>query len=375
VRLFGFGSSSRTSPVREERALHPFLVGDATDNYRTDAGIVVNSDQALRLSAVWACVRLLADTVSTLPVDVYRKGDPDRQIPTPALLAQPSDAFGLIEWLHAVMTSLCLRGNAYGVITGRTGAAGWPSQVELVSPDVVTVARTDTGIAYQIGGTDYPREDVFHVRAFTVPGNLVGLSPVEYARQSIGLGLAAESFGARFFGDNATPSGVLISKGPLTAENAQTLKARWRAAHQGRRELAVLTGDVEFKPITITPNESQFVETQRFTVAQIARLFGVPPEMIGGEAGGSLTYANVEQRALDFATFALGPWVARIEAALSSLLPRGQIVKLNTGALLRADLLTRYQAHEIGIRSGFLTIDEARALENRPPMTTTPDVA
>jgi HK97 family phage portal protein len=373
VRLFSRGSSSRTDEVREERALHPFLTGGSSDDYRTDAGISVHGDQALRLSAVWACVRLLSDTISTLPVDVYRKGDPDKQIPTPALLQQPSDAFGLIEWLHAVMSSLALRGNAYGIIVERTGAAGWPSQVELLNPDAVSVSRSEQGrIGYQIGGVEYAREDVFHVRAFTMPGSLVGLSPVEYARQSIGVGLAAEQFGARFFGDNATPSGLLISKGALSAESADKIKSRWRAAHQGRRDLAVLSGDVEFHPITISPNESQFVETQRFTVAQIARLFGVPPEMIGGEAGGSLTYANVEQRALDFTTFALGPWVARIEAALSSLLPRGQVVKLNTGALLRTDLLSRYQAHEIGLRAGFLTVDEVRDLENRSPLPAQP---
>jgi HK97 family phage portal protein len=349
------------------------MLGRTTDAYGTDAGISVSADTSLRLSAVWACVRLLSDTVSTLPVDVYRKGTPDTPLPLPVLLARPSDTFTTIEWLHALMTSLTLRGNAYGVITGRTGAAGWPSQIELVNPDVVQVYRNDAGrIEYRIGGTEYDRGDIFHVRAFTSPGSLVGLSPIEYARQSIGLGLAAESFGARFFGDNATPSGLLISKGPITAETAASLKERWHASHKGRRELAILSGDVEFTPITISPNESQFVETQRFTVAQIARLFGVPPEMIGGEAGGSLTYANVEQRALDFTTFALGPWVARIEAALSDLLPRGQVVKLNTGALLRADLKTRYEAHSIGIASGFLTVDEARALEDRPPLPAAP---
>lgn len=352
--------------------MHPFLVGGDSGSARTAAGITVNADSALRLSAVWACVRLLADTVSTLPVDVYGKGrdGTTAAIATPPLLTRPSDAFGLVDWLHALTASLALRGNAYGVITGRTGAAGWPSQIELVNPDVVAVARTTDGrIEYRIGGTEYPRDDVFHVRAFTLPGALTGLSPIEYARQAVGLGLAAEQFGARFFGDNATPAGLIISKERLTAEQAGTLKSRWKArVVEGSREIAIMSGDLSFQPLTIPPEESQFIETQRFTIAQVARMFGVPPEMIGGEAGGSLTYANVEQRAIDFVTFALGPWVARIEAALSALLPRGQHVKLNTGALLRADLLTRYQAHEIGIRAGFLTIDEARALEDRAPL-------
>jgi HK97 family phage portal protein len=366
-----FRRTSRGDHPREVRSVtvHPFMTGAATDGTRTEAGVSVNADTALRLSAVWACARLLADTISTLPVDVYRKGDPDVALPTPALLQRPSDAFSTIEWLHALTTSLALRGNAYGIVTGRTGAAGWPAQIELVNPDVVAVYRNDEGrISYEIGGQGFDRADVFHVRAFTVPGNLVGLSPIEHARQAIGVGIAAEQFGARFFGDNATPSGLLIAKGQMNAEGADVLKARWKAAHHGRRELAVLSGDVEFQSITISPNESQFVETQKFTVAQIARLFGIPPEMIGGEAGGSLTYANVEQRALDFVTFSLGPWVARIEAALTALLPRNQFVKLNTGALLRADLKTRYEAHAIGIGSGFLTVDEARALEDRPPL-------
>jgi HK97 family phage portal protein len=261
-----------------------------------------------------------------------------------------------------------LRGNTYGVITGRTGAAGWPTQVELVPTDAVSVTRLDNGtIEYRVGGTVVDNRDIWHLRGFTVPGAITGLSPIAYARQSIGLGLAAERFGASFFQDNATPSAVLIAKNGVSAESADVLKARWNASHKGHRSLAVMSGDLEFKPITISPTDSQFVETARLTVSQVARVYGVPPEMVGGESGGSLTYSNVEARALDYVKFTLGPWIARLEAGLTDLLPRGQFAKLNAGALLRADTLTRYQAHAVALSNKFMTVEEVRALEDLGP--------
>lgn len=317
---------------------------------------------------MWACVRLLADTVSTLPVDVYRRGARD-PLPTPPLLQEPAAGTPRHEWLEAVMRSLLLRGNAYGLVTARSGSTLLPAQVELVNPDHVNVRLDEDGrVEYRIGGQTLAREDVWHVRAHVTPGQPTGLSVVEYARQSIGVGLAAEKFGAQFFGDHATPSGVLSTTQHLTQQQANTLTEQWKALHGGKRRVAILTGDLKFTPVSIRPDESQFIETSGFNVRQVCRMFGVPPEMVGAESGGSLTYANVEQRNLDMLRYCVGPWLVRLETALSALLPRQQFVKFNANALLRSDTKTRYEAHEIALRAGFLTVDEVRDLEDLPPL-------
>jgi HK97 family phage portal protein len=132
-----------------------------------------------------------------------------------------------------------------------------------------------------------------------------------------------------------------------------------------RRRAAVLADGFKFQPVSVRPEESQFLDTQKFAVAQICRVYGLPPEMIAAEAGNSLTYANVEQRSLDFLTYAINPWLVRLEAALTDLVPRGQYVKFNAGGLLRTDLKSRYESYEIGLRAGFLTVDEVRELEDR----------
>lgn len=349
----------------EERSFEAAFLATGTP---THAGVTVTTDQAMRLSAVWSCVRLLADTVSTMPLHCYRGED---QITLPPLLTQPAAGQGRVDWLHQVMVSLLLRGNAYGLVTARSGATLLPAQIELVDPDQVQVERRDGVTTYRLAGQEVDPDDVWHVRAYPVPGLPTGLSPVEYARQSIGLGLAAEKFGAQFFGSGATPSGVLQSEVNLTTDQAEAIGARWRALHEGRHKVAVLSKGLSFVPVSVAPEESQFLETQRFTVAQIARVFGVPPEMIGGESGGSLTYANVESRALDFLRYSVQPWLVRLEAALSALLPRQQSVKFNAGGLLRATTRERYEAHKIALDAGFLTIDEVRALEDLPPIGAT----
>lgn len=346
----------------EERSIETAFLTTATP---THAGMTVTPDQALRLSAVWSCVRLLADTVSTMPVDVYRDG---KNIATPPLLVQPAAGQHRHDWLYQVMVSLLLRGNAYGIITARSGATLLPAQVELANPDQVQVDRRDGVTSYRIGATSYDAEDVWHVRAYPVPGLPVGLSPVEYSRQAIGLGLAAEKFGAQFFGDGATPAGVLSTDQRLDSTQAETVAARWHGLHRDSRKIAVLTGGLKFTPITIAPEESQFIETQRFTVSQIARVFGVPPEMVGSDSGGSLTYSNVESRALDFLRYCVQPWLVRLETSLSTLLPRQQTVKFNAGGLLRATTKERYEAHKVALDAGFLTVDEVRALEDLPPL-------
>jgi HK97 family phage portal protein len=348
---------------RQDRAL--FQIGDMPMP-SSWAGVPVTPDHALRLSAVWACVRLLADCISTLPLHAFR-GD-DQLAELPPLLRQPAAGTALHDWLYQVMVSLLLRGNAYGIVTDRSGATMLPSQVELAAPDRMAVSVEEGRVIYRLGGDEQDPADVWHVRAYSFPGSVEGLSPVSYAKQTIGLGLAAEKFGAQFFGEGATPSGVLTGDKHIDQTTADALRARWEQRHKGRRGIAVLGDGFRFQAVQVSAEESQFLATTKANVASVARLYGIPPEMIAAESGNSLTYANVEQRGLDFLTYAVRPWLVRLETAISALLPSTQTVRFNPDALVRVALRDRYEAHRIGIEAGFLTRNEARELENRPPL-------
>jgi HK97 family phage portal protein len=348
-----------------------FIVPSELGRDGSYADVQVTPDTALRLSAVWACVRLLADTVSTLPLDTFRG---DEEIPAPPLLASPAAGWSLPEWLYAAMVSLLLRGNAYGLITARSGPRLTPAQVELVNPDNLTVnVEANGSVTYRYRGRVIDPSDLWHVRAFVYPGSPVGLSPISYAAETVGLGLATQRFGREFFKSGASPSGILSINAPLSSEQIEMAKFKIFSATHGKREPLIVGGTgtgeaAQWTSLSINPNESQFVESRRLGVAEIARTFGVPPEMVGGEAGGSLTYATVEGRALDFVRYSLTPWMVRLEDAIGGLLPRGQTVKFNVNALLRGTTKERYDAHAVALAAGFLTIDEVRELEDLPPM-------
>jgi HK97 family phage portal protein len=322
----------------------------------------------MRLSSVWACVSLLTDLVSTLPIDTYRaQGAARVALPTPALLAAPSATVSPITWRRQVMASLLLRGNAYGLIA-RRDRMNYPTQIEIVAPDSVQVTTNSDGtLTYRVNGITLNPQNVWHLAAYVMPGSPIGLSPIQYAAQSIGLGLDAEEFGAEWFANGAHPSSVLSTDQEVTEAKAKIIKERFRQAASSR-EPVVLSYGVRYEPIQIAPNESQFLETTRANVATIARYFRVPPEMIGGEAGNSLTYANVEQRAMDLLTYTVGPWVARLDEAFSALLPSSNYVRHNVDALLRVDLKSRYDAHGLALRTGWKSVNEVRALEDLAPI-------
>jgi HK97 family phage portal protein len=356
----------RRTENRQELTLGQLL---AEEGRPTASGEPVTVESALRLSTVWGCVRLLADSVSTLPLHVYRGDDRD-PIPTPPLLQRPSADFPeLADWLWACMASLLLRGNCWGLVTDRRGAGLLPSQVDLVHPDRVTVTTNGDGLrVIRMGGVEQNPADIFHVKAFPWPGQLEGLSPIAYARDAIGLGLGAERYGAKFFGDSAVPSGVLTTDQHIKRADAIDLQENWRTRHQGRRDIAVLGGGARFQAITIPPEEAQFIATQKFSVSTICRFYGVPPEMVAGETAGHEAYTSPEMRGTDFLTFTLRPWLLRIERAVSGLLPSTQTAKFNAGGFVRATLRDRYEAHKVAIESGFLTVNEVRELEDRPPL-------
>jgi HK97 family phage portal protein len=350
---------------RHDRAL--FNIGDIPTS-STNAAVPVNPTTAMQHSAVWACVNLIAGSISTLPLAAYRRGEQTPLPDVPPILRAPAAGWSLPDFLYAGLQSLLLRGNAYGLIVDRAGAGLLPAQVELLTPERVGATTPNGAVEWRVDGQEVDPASIWHVKAFTAPGQVLGLSPIGHARQAIGLGLAAERYAARFFGDNATPSGVLTTDQRINDQQARDLKERWKVSHSGRRDIAVLGDGARFQPVSIAPEEAQFLETTQANVRTIARYFGVQPELIGADSGNSLTYANVEQRALDFLTFGLRPWLVRLEVALSALLSSTTTVKFNAGALVRTDLLTRYQAHESAIRAGWKLRSEVRDLEDLPPV-------
>ena len=346
---------------RHDRAL--WQVGDipAASTY---AAVPVTPTTAMQHSAVWACVNLIAGSISTLPLAAYRRGDRTPLPDLPPLLRQPSATMNLPDWLYAALQSLLLRGNCYGQIVDRAGAGLLPAQVELLSPDTVQV-EANSRVIYRVNGEEVDPATIWHVKAFTTAGSVVGLSPIQHARQAIGLGLGAEKFAAKVFGTGGIPVGILSTERDVDQEIADTWRARWRQQDRG---IAVLGGGAKFQPVTLPPEASQFLETTQANIRTIARYFGVQPELIGADSGNSLTYANVEQRALDFLQFCLRRWIVTMETAISGLLSSTTTVKFNAAGLVRTDLLTRYQAHESAIRAGWKLRSEVRELEDLPPI-------
>ena len=336
----------------------------------------VTTESAMRLSAVWACVRLLAGLGSTLPLDQQRRRDGlTVDVPRSVLFDRPQPGTTLSTWLYQVWSSMLTAGNAYGLVTA-IGANGWPTTVELLDPSVVQWrADEQRGWVVTVDRQEvqrWPEGPLWHVPIFTMPGAPFGLSPIQNAKQTIAGGLSAERFGTDFFTGGGTPNAILYSDSELTQEQAQGIKSAFVSSTAGNREPAVMGAGLRYERISVAPDEAQFLDQQRFTVEQIARIYGVFPEMIGGAtSGSSVTYANREQRAADFLTFGLMPYLIALEDGLSGLVPGPNRVKFNVDGVLRSDLKTRYEAHAIGIDSGFLTVDEVRQLEDRPPLPET----
>lgn len=338
-------------------------------------GIYGRAEGSLQSVAAWSAVALFASLASELPIDVFSGAGDDKKIrTTPGYMNDiAGDGYGTPDWIYMSMVSYMLRGNVYGKTVARDSRGGFPTQVPLYHPDDVQAWRDpQTGKPmWRAGGTDVPAGDMWHRRAFSVPGCLLGLSPIGYHAATIGLGLEAQKFGSDFFRGGANPTGLLTnSETDLKPEQAKTAKDRFMAALNGSREPVVLGKGWDWKQITIAPDESQFLETQKFSSAETARIFGPGvPEILGYPTGDPLTYATVEGRLLHLLVLALDPWFVRLERSLSSFLPQPQFAKLNRAALLRTDLLTRYKAYNMGIAGHFIAPSEARDSEDKPPFT------
>jgi HK97 family phage portal protein len=342
-------------------------------------GVAVTNDSALRHSAVWACLRLRADLVSTMPVDVYRRVQGIQvEVPKPPVLVTPGgDRVGAQEWMYSTQVDLDRGGNCFGLITERSGVAGpdgrgLPARIDLVAlADVVVRAKGSQINKFVIAGTEYDPWDVWHEKQYTVAGLPLGLSPVAYAAWTIEESLNAQQFAKEWFAGGAIPMAELVN-------TAKTIDPKQARVAREAFDAAVSTGDLfvhgvdwEYKPIQAVASQSAFIEARQYGIGDIARFFGCPGDMIDAAASGSsITYANITQRNLQFLIMHLGPAVTRREDAFSRfLVSNPRYVKLNTDALLRMDPTARAQMTKTQIDSRTLTPSEAREYDNRGPLT------
>lgn len=347
--------------------------------FSTASGIAVTPDSAMQLSAVSACVRLIAESIASLPLHVYRR-DGDKRIritegPHHELLHdQPNQmmtSFGLRETLAAQVLT---RGNAYALILWN--GAGEPVEL-LPLPHAKPCKQANGRLAYTftLDGKSYVEVDqayMLHIPGLAWDG-VCGMSPIQYAAQSIGLGLAAEQFGATFYGNGARPSLVMSVPGALSKEQVTTLRSAWQESFGGvanGNKTAVVFNGATVTPMSIQPDEAQFIETRKFQVSEIARWYRVPPHMIGDLD--KATFSNIEHQALEFVTHTLRPWLVRFEQELKRKLFIGiyaeQYAEFNVDGLLRGDIKSRSDYYIRGRQWGWLSANDIRRLENMEPI-------
>ena len=353
----------------------------------TYSGVVVDPDKAMRSSSVWACIELIAGVGSSLPLDEFRKDtNGQKAVPLSSIFADPDPdpSVSPVGFRAQVLRSAAVRGNAYADVIGG-GPGVTPTGLVSIHPDRVTWRweKYPTGGAGwevyvdNVKRSRWPLGDLWHFALFQEPGCPVGLSPVEYHKQSIGASLAAQKFGQQFFDGGGNPSMIIKPPEMLSEEQAKDIKARVLEVTRGNREPLVMPQQIELERVSVNPDDSQFLETQRYGVEEIARVFlGGFPELIGGaSSGSSVTYANREQRMADFIALSLSPrYLVPLEAALSSLVPDGRYVRHNVNALLRSDLTARYASYKTAAEvsqimgAPLLSVDEMRALEDLEPV-------
>lgn len=328
-------------------------------------------EAGLRLIPVYAATSLIADVISTLPLRVYRDlgdGVRDRVKAQPKLVTGPAPFGGRIAWVHQGVSSLLLRGNATGIVLARD-AAGTPSVVAWQHPDVVRVDESQYLPRFFVREVEVPLEAVVHIPAYVLPGSIVGLSPLRLFKMQFEAAMRAQKFGLDWYRNGTAPTGKLRNREKVVdAKEASKIKARFKEA-VADGDLFVTGADWDYESLTVSPADAQFLQQIKASATQIAAIYRLSAEDVGGETGSSLTYATLEQNDLKMAKRALLPWTARFEEALSGLLPRPQYARFNLDAVSRADLMTRMNAHDVALRAGLETNDEARALEERPPLT------
>lgn len=381
--LFGFGQA-RDKPVdKAADAGYSFLFG------RTTSGKPVNERTAMQTTAVYACVRILAEAVASLPLHVYEyQDDVGKKLvhdhPLYYLLHdEPNPEMTSFVFRETLMSHLLIWGNAYAQII-RDGAGRVLGLYPLL-PDKMDVQRDDRGNIYYVysrnsdenpmfkeyGDIRLKAEDVLHIPGLGFDG-LIGYSPIAMAKNAVGMTLACEEYGASFFANGANPGGVLEHPGVL--KDPSKVRESWNSVYRGvnnAHKIAVLEEGMKYQQIGIPPEEAQFLETRKFQINEIARLYRIPPHMVGDLDKSS--FSNIEQQSLEFVKYTLDPWVIRWEQSLqrSLLLPgeKGKyFIKLNVDGLLRGDYQSRMNGYAVGRQNGWFSANDIREMENMNPI-------
>ena len=355
-----------------------FFMGNSTSGKR------VNERSAMQMTAVYSCVRILSEAVAGLPLHLYQYTDKSsKEKAVDNLLYfllhdEPNTEMTSFVFRETLMTHLLLWGNAYSQII-RNGKGEVVGLYPLM-PDRMTVNRNEKGQLYyeymvssddaktlKDGTVRLSPYDVLHIPGLGFDG-LVGYSPIAMAKNAIGLAIAAEEYGSKFYANGATPSGIL--EYPGTVKEPDKVRESWNAGFGGSsnaHKIAVLEEGMKYTPISISPNEAQFLETRKFQINEIARIFRVPPHMVGDLEKSS--FSNIEQQSLEFVKYTLEPWLVRWEQAMQrSLIPQDDkseyFIKFNVDGLLRGDYQSRMQGYATARQNGWMSANDIRELEN-----------
>lgn len=330
--------------------------------------------QALYDSTVWACIDVLASSISSTPVDAVRKQGGARLPvePAPPLITAPSAIVDSDVWLYQLAASVATDGNAFGRIVARD-AYTFPTQIELIDPAKVTNRTVVDGVPTVTIDSRveqlYPLGDIWHCPGKHVfAGSPFALSPLKFASGSVDVSLSAQELTSKWFHDGGHPTALLkVKVADLSQEEAAAIKKAWIKATTGP-EPAVVGNDIDYQSVQSTLRESGVDGAVRTTVESICRVFRVPPAMIyAAISGQNVTYANVTQADLAYLKHSLNPYLVRIERALGSALPARVAVRFNRNAILQADPAARWALYEVRLRTKTISINEVRALEDEPP--------
>ena len=329
------------------------------------------AESALRLIPLYAAVTGIADDVSIMPWHAYQDGGSSgstRLATQPRILTDPGVGIGRIAWFNQAMMSMLLKGFAFGIVV-QVGNAGQAERVAWIHPDRVHIDETGPLPVFRVDSKVIEQGTFVYIPASVMPGSIVGLSPVALFRLQFTKMISAQQYAAAVYAGGIMPPGVLRNaKQRLPEGSAEVVKARFKAS-VANRDIFVTGNDWEWSALAVPRDDATFLETIKAGATEIAAIYRVAPEDIGGSAGSSLTYATVELNELKRNRRALMPWVNRLEEALTALSPERVYVKGNMDALARADLKSRMEAHSIALRIGMETQEEGRALEDRPPLT------
>lgn len=363
----------------QQRAISYQTIFESGDDivFGNYSGTYINKDTVFQVNAVFSAISLIADTVSTLPVDAYVRRDGARFPfrPRPEWVTQPDVTIPREAFYNQVIVSLLLEGNAF--IRVFSNNRGEVINLTVLNPQTVTVTRNGLGrLIFTVDGEDRPltSDDIIFIPDVLRPGDIRGISRIKALGETFGLALALERYASTFFGQGTNLNGVIEFPGNLSQEQATQLAASFDNRHRGWKKghrTGVLSGGAKFVSTQTDPEKSMLVESRNQSIADVARAFNVPPHLLG--IPGTTSYASVEQMNLAWITHGLRPIVGKIEGALSPLLRRvpggeGAFIKFNLDGLARADLASRTSAYSTMLQSGAMSINEVRAYEDLRPI-------